>query len=316
MTERDPTFIFGIGLQKAGTTWLANYFREHPDIHMTALKEMHYFDALWSAQSRNFPRRWRRVLEQRLEDQRARDAVSDITDPADAEALRLARDIVHIYDTPDASHGVYRAFMLRDRVSEACVADITPSYCMLAPEHLQEILRVFAPARFFLVLRDPVARMWSQIKMHCANRVGKAGPFTPEDIIAGMLRGEFGSILSRSAMADTLRALGTLPAACTKVMFYETMFNDTQMRDFCDFLGVGFVPGQYDDRINHGAQTSMTDAQHATLRWLNGPTYRAIHDMIGDDIPDTWDMTAMTAPCPGHVEISDVHDSILQGRMI
>jgi len=40
---RSPDFI-GIGVQKAGTTWLCANLRRHPHIWMPAVKEIHYFD--------------------------------------------------------------------------------------------------------------------------------------------------------------------------------------------------------------------------------------------------------------------------------
>lgn len=38
-----PTFL-GIGAQKAGTTWLADNLRVHPDVHIPEDKELHFFD--------------------------------------------------------------------------------------------------------------------------------------------------------------------------------------------------------------------------------------------------------------------------------
>ena len=39
-----PTFI-GIGAQRAGTTWAYNCLAEHPQVFMTAKKELHFFYA-------------------------------------------------------------------------------------------------------------------------------------------------------------------------------------------------------------------------------------------------------------------------------
>ena len=41
----EKTFVCGIGAQKAGTTFLADYFSKHPEFMMSDLKELHYFDA-------------------------------------------------------------------------------------------------------------------------------------------------------------------------------------------------------------------------------------------------------------------------------
>ena len=38
-----PTFLV-IGAEKAGTTWLYDRLRRHPDIFMPDVKELHYFN--------------------------------------------------------------------------------------------------------------------------------------------------------------------------------------------------------------------------------------------------------------------------------
>ena len=36
--------FIGIGVQKAGTTWLSSILKEHPEIYIHPRKELHYFD--------------------------------------------------------------------------------------------------------------------------------------------------------------------------------------------------------------------------------------------------------------------------------
>src|SRR5262245_13183400 len=43
MSSRFPDFL-GIGAQKAGTTWLYEQLRRHPDVWLPPEKELHYFD--------------------------------------------------------------------------------------------------------------------------------------------------------------------------------------------------------------------------------------------------------------------------------
>ncbi|MDB4558748.1 sulfotransferase [Amylibacter sp.] len=35
--------FLGVGAQKSGTTWLSNYLAGHPEVYMSALKEMHFW---------------------------------------------------------------------------------------------------------------------------------------------------------------------------------------------------------------------------------------------------------------------------------
>jgi len=52
-TNRKPGPDFCcIGAQKAGTGWLYEQLRSHPDFWMPPLKELHYFDRLWRSERR------------------------------------------------------------------------------------------------------------------------------------------------------------------------------------------------------------------------------------------------------------------------
>src|SRR6185312_14812353 len=45
-------FVLGVGAQRAGTSWLNSYLSSHPCVSMSQIKELHYFDALWSESHR------------------------------------------------------------------------------------------------------------------------------------------------------------------------------------------------------------------------------------------------------------------------
>ena len=37
-------FFLCVGAQKSGTTWLARILADHPDLYLTPVKELHFFD--------------------------------------------------------------------------------------------------------------------------------------------------------------------------------------------------------------------------------------------------------------------------------
>jgi hypothetical protein len=43
MAHADPTFLI-LGAQKCGTSWLAAMLRQHPDVHLSEHKEVHFFN--------------------------------------------------------------------------------------------------------------------------------------------------------------------------------------------------------------------------------------------------------------------------------
>jgi hypothetical protein len=56
-------YLIGIGAQKAGTTWLAEYLYGHDEVFMSPYKEMRYFDSrhVWRFSADN----WRLYLKRR-----------------------------------------------------------------------------------------------------------------------------------------------------------------------------------------------------------------------------------------------------------
>src|SRR4051794_30739459 len=113
-----PDFIC-IGAQKAGTGWLYEQLRSHPDFWMPPLKEVHYFDRL----GRDRPTRGNEV------DDRVKAA---------RKASRDSRD-VHFLDVMEELRSKQEIDMeLYARLFEAkgslLSGDITPGYSILAEE--------------------------------------------------------------------------------------------------------------------------------------------------------------------------------------
>ena len=40
-----PTLLFCVGATKAGTSWLFDYLKHHPECHLRSVKELQYFYA-------------------------------------------------------------------------------------------------------------------------------------------------------------------------------------------------------------------------------------------------------------------------------
>lgn len=153
--EGGPDFIC-FGQQKAGTTWLYDQLAAHPSFWMPPGKELHYFDSglrAGAARSGMSSRPgelgvpdWRRVIDPR--------------DLAFAEAAKRAEDT-------DFDMRLYCAlFAMRGSLLSG---DITPGYSTLRRGEVERIARALPNARFLLIVRDPVQRFWSMIRMLVAN---------------------------------------------------------------------------------------------------------------------------------------------------
>jgi hypothetical protein len=141
-----PDFIC-IGAQKAGTGWLYEQLRTHPDFWMPPIKEIHYFDRNLRTARPSAGNRFDTALKQ-----------ADTT--RDREFIEKAR---HLFADAQISPAGY-ADLFASRGS-LLSGDITPGYSILPEETVATVAASFPKAKILFLARDPVERAWSQISM-------------------------------------------------------------------------------------------------------------------------------------------------------
>jgi hypothetical protein len=225
--ERGGPGFLGIGAQKAATTWLDRCLRRHPALWLPPLKELHYFDAPgarpvlgrgWAG------RRLRRELPPRLR--------------SDARFLDwngLRWDTRYFFGRRDDEW--YLSLFPGDRASVA--GEITPDYSILDAAAVARVHRLLPEVKLIFLMRDPIDRSWSQIRMDVARRGRRAGEVPPDELI-GLARSD--RIAQRSDYGRTLRTWGTHYA---DERFFIAFLEDIRTRpeevlaDLFVFLGVG-----------------------------------------------------------------------------
>ncbi|RVV96949.1 sulfotransferase [Mesobaculum littorinae] len=280
----DPVVMFCTGATKAGTSWLHEVLSDHPECHFRSVKELHYFDALEHDQREGQAAQIRKhtdILRGRLED---------------APAARLADIARRIADReawlPVIERGNLQAYTgyLTDGVGKArVVGDVTPAYALLPERRLREMAAIAPDVRFVYLLRDPVARLWSHVRMIATRRGGGAlDPKRARNVLRRTLGGEETEIAVRG---DYAAALTRLDAAVSPqrrlVLFYEDAVAPGGLDPLCDFLGIGRVQGS-DRRVHAGTRLDMTDEQRDKARdWL-APQYDFVARRMGR-LPDAWE---------------------------
>jgi hypothetical protein len=156
-----PDFLC-IGAQKAGTGWLYEQLRLHPDFWMPPVKELHYFDRFWRSP------RISAIEKQRGARKNARDE-RDMAFLSEFETLSGRSDI-------DLA-GYASLFRSKDKLLSG---DITPGYSTLPEEMIERIARHFAGLKVIFLARDPVERAWSQLSMWV--RHGRLDEFDVNDL--------------------------------------------------------------------------------------------------------------------------------------
>lgn len=279
------TLLFCVGATKAGTGWLYEQLAEHPDCHFRSIKELHYFSALENGTlDREITKHENRqaVLAKKVEKAGVRKALG--------EALRLQdrtewlRVLTRGEDT-----GAYLDYLNGGRTTEAVVGDITPAYALLPARRLKQMADLAPNVRFLYILRDPVARIWSHIRMIAARRE-PSGEVTADRagrILRRTLRGQESQIARRSDYAGNLARLKNAVGEGLAVVYYEALFQDDGLAKVADHLGIGPFRGPIDAVVHRGQALDLLSEQRMALRdWL-APQYEYVEREFGP-LPEAW----------------------------
>lgn len=281
----DATIAFCVGATKGGTTWLYQYLSNHPDCHIRSIKELHYFNAIDRGTLQREIRKHedrRAVLQKQLaasrgaESERRSSQLMDRTEWLDV----LAKG-----EDPDA----YVAYLNGGRGMEAVVGDFTPAYGLLSEKRLRSMTTLARRVRFIFLLRDPVDRLWSHVRMMAARRdpSGRATAERTARILERTLRGAEEQIAMRSDYVAIMTRLKAAVGPRLLVAFSDDLFEGDGARRICDHLGIGEARSDHIAVSNEGQHLDMTAEQrHQARAWL-GSQYDFVRAEMGS-LPASW----------------------------
>lgn len=280
------TMVFCIGAQKAGTTWLYDALRRSDQVHFSRNKELHYFDVIAGKAQQVFDMRVQAtsILAKRLTPQLGKRNCENL------RQLRDLTDLLEIYTSEAGDHSAYLNYLLEGYENHPVVCDITPAYAILDREIFAQMGQI-GSAKFIFILRDPVARMWSQIRM--ATKAALPPPVSFQDAcIARAQQLIKTGRLPKIERADYQRTITELEAAIPteriKYLFYEDMFNPASMNNLCNFLKIEPIETDPETHSNLGISASMPDNIRADFCDAFSPQYAFIHDRFSGQVPDSW----------------------------
>jgi len=141
-------FLLGIGAQKAGTSWLAKYLQKHPDVFLSPLKEMHFFDSKYLNEFSHVEKKFEQRRNKLFNENRN----SSIFQHLDAR-IKMNSDIKK-----------YIEYFKKFGAQHAFIGEITPSYSLLKRENFLQIKNdIPFETNVILILRNPIDRFWSQL---------------------------------------------------------------------------------------------------------------------------------------------------------
>jgi len=268
-----PDFIC-IGAEKAGTTWLYDNIRHHPDVWLppSPFKELHYFnDRVPHKDLLHIGRFNHGSILRRY---------SPILHNPPYETFRWLWRFNHHHN--DSMHWYRSLFTKEGKVS----GDITPLYSTLDERGAEYARKVVGDkCKVFIVLRDPVSRFWSSIKMLYRY---KNIDITSEDTstILEVMQYPYMALKSDySRMIDTWRPF--FDNDMFGIFFFDDLVADNSLflRNVCQFIGLSdsdWLSPHLDKESNKDKhQINMPDDIKSAVSRHYLPELEKLSSMIG-----------------------------------
>lgn len=292
----DPRFaetgclFFGIGAQKAGTTWLHQYLRDHPQVCVPELfKEVHYWDTVR-------PPHTTRYLDRAAERARRRRwhtaVIRLVGGPAKRARERAWARWLAALSAEDPGHRAYADMLFGGAGADArATGEITPEYALLGTETFREMAALSPDARFVFILRDPLERALSGLRFWIRAKGETATSASLSAHLALSLDGDPEEVFARSRYDLTLARLeAAVPRDRIGCFFYETLFDQAEIDRLTDFLGIDPRPAEFSRRVHEGTgKDAVADpALIARAREELAPVYDFAAARFGAALPAAW----------------------------
>jgi len=229
-----PDFL-GIGVSRAGTTYLYQYLREHPRVWLPPIKELHFFDK----HKYGWPEGNGRSLANRLRFFAATVRRSGGSWKAQADrwfALSYLRGDLDSPSTYRRHFGKAREGIVR--------GEITPDYYELDGERVSGIRRDFPHLKIILTIRHPIERFESQVLKY----LSQSRDADPMASVSRWLERP-GFVRSFDYVSIIKRWRNVFGGNDFHVSYFDQLETDPKayLTDICRFIGVdAWIPAHMD----------------------------------------------------------------------
>lgn len=278
MSEEISNFFLCIGAQKAGTGWFWQRFYAHPELFLTPVKEIHYFDYI-------------RGLSDHLDNRRRRARLykflGNLWNPSSWSLLPWYRDYMASPIDDD-----WYANLFRHRAGRRFAGEVTPSYAIIGEDGFRHMRRLSPDMRVLYVMRNPVERAWSQAIHHARAINVDLGKQLPEHALAVMESApNFMAQGDYTAAITALRRVFNEGQLCFS--FYEEVHADRMaaIERWCRFIGIGYRAEwfpQPETRYNENVRIEMLPEVRQQLRERYRSTIAEVRSLIGH-VPTSWE---------------------------
>jgi hypothetical protein len=230
-TVEGPDFIC-IGMPKAGTAWLFDQLKFHPDFWLPPVKELGYL-------SRSKPRlkSARKIHErgkanpERYRERRRRNRKS--------WKDRDFQFLDEVVELAEKDRDIARYATLFRHKGDQKSGDITPGYNLMSENIIAEIAGQLPDVKVIYLIREPIARLWSHVNLFYGDDKFDAGLLEDVDAFADYLDGH-NTLLAHSKPTQTLerwRKAG--PSLQFRHFFFDDIARapEKTRREILEFIG-------------------------------------------------------------------------------
>lgn len=248
-----PNFI-GIGMERAGTSWLFTQIAAHPDIWVPPLKEIHFFDVI-DPKAKYLTHRYSYHLKSRIK-QKAAPLMDMQFRPEFYKNSFLQYLLWDFYFFTGKFDINWYKRLFHPRFTEGKVCgEITPAYSNLTPQTIAAILNLNPDMKFILMVRNPIRRIWSGLVHHFRHVEGRDFDKVSEQEMLDFLK--HSAAQNRSDLTSILETWeGHVSSKNLLIQPFEDIADrpETLIKNTYEFLGVdsNFLPDAdvYKKRIN------------------------------------------------------------------
>jgi hypothetical protein len=269
-----PSFIC-IGAAKAGTTWLWENLQRHPDLWVPPIKELHWFDTWYPPQQlgRKSAFKHRQGL------------------PRYRPLLRhpswfTARWLSRFYAALDHGGNYCELF---ERTRSPVLGDFTPAYAILDRDVVRQVhATVPSDCRIIFIMREPVDRLWSGLRMYCSQRRIPIGTLSDAELYELSLLPEHALRSDYVSTLDNWSIFGDRLG----LYFYEDMCDDPAafLRQILRFIGAESAwKSPLLHHVSNPGDTSTVPSASLLQRWNRSyaQTIAGVRDRLGR-VPSAW----------------------------
>ena len=158
-SNKIENLFLSVGAMKAGTTWLYEQLKEHPEIYFTPRKEIHYLANTVGIENQTG---YRRRLQQ------SKQFIKSVCDsdlsllPKHIEKLAWYSEFAREKDI----NNEWYVNLFRFNPDQKYCADFSNLYCQMEKNGWDNARKTTKNIKVIYTLRDPIKRLWSHYKFH------------------------------------------------------------------------------------------------------------------------------------------------------